>query len=248
MHSCLYTGRVAHERRGPVSHRFQYRLAMAYLDLDEAAGLVRASWWASAARVAPASFRAEDHATGLAACRTPGELAAAIRGLVAAAGGEAVGPVRLLTQLRHWGVYFSPLNLYFCYDAAGERVAAVVAEVSNTPWNERRRYVLVRPPSDFDSPVLRFRHAMAMDANYDWRVTAPGPRLRVHIRSEQAGRPPFDAALALVRRPWRDRTLAALACRFPAANLQILAAIYWQALRLWWKRCPYYPPPTAPSR
>ena len=32
------------------------------------------------------------------------------------------GPIRLLTQLRHFGYYFSPLNLFYCFDATGTKV------------------------------------------------------------------------------------------------------------------------------
>jgi DUF1365 family protein len=274
MNSCVYTGRVAHVRRSPTAHRFRYRIALAYLDLDETADLLRSSWWASAAPFAPLSFCAADHADGFAPIATPADLATAARALVAHAGGPGgdLGAVRLLTPLRHWGAYFSPLSLYYCFDRSGDRIAAIVAEVSNTPWNERRRYVLLAPPgrtnsSDAEQPgaevrgvnagaALRFRHAkdfhvspfMGMEAQYDWRITAPGHALRVHLRCTQAGQQPFDAALALVRKPWSERALAGLACRFPAANLQVLAAIYWQAFRLWMKQCPYYPHPDVARR
>jgi DUF1365 family protein len=251
MHSCLYTGRVAHQRRSPVKHAFRYRIGAAYIDLDEADELLRTSQLASAAKIAPLSFRAQDHARGLAEIRSPTELAASIRTLVAAGGVERpIGAVRVLTQFRQWGVYFSPLNLYFCFEAGRERVAAVVAEVSNTPWKERRRYVL--QVNDGGSE-LRFWHDkdfhvspfMGMDVNYQWRLTKPAERLRVHLRCRQGREAPFDATLALVRRPWTERALAAYVCRFPVSSVQILAAIYWQALQLWWKKCPYYEHPGA---
>lgn len=254
MHSCLYFGRVAHVRREPVVHRFRYAVAMAYLDLDEAPTLLRASRILSAARLAPLSFRVDDHGKdwGPAANDSPGRLADAVRDAVEHNGGERpAGPVRLLTQLRHAGVYFSPLNLYFCFDADGETVAAIVAEVSNTPWNERRHYVLDDRTLVNDADSLRFRHGkdfhvspfMPMEATYNWKLTPPGDRMSVHIRSSGAARTPFDAAMVLARRPWNDANLLRLLTRFPAANLQILAAIYWQAFRLWIKRCPYFPHP-----
>jgi DUF1365 family protein len=28
--------------------------------------------------------------------------------------------------------------------------------------------------------------------------------------------------------------------RHPCMTLEVIAAIYWQALRLWWRRCPIY--------
>ena len=41
-----------------------------------------------------------------------------------------------------FGHCFNPVSFYYCFDAAGERVEAVVAEVTNTPWGERHAYVL----------------------------------------------------------------------------------------------------------
>jgi DUF1365 family protein len=67
--------------------------------------------------------------------------------LVAARTGSApAGPVRLLTNLRYFGHCFNPVSFYYCFDEPGERVEAVVAEVTNTPWGERHAYVLEPDP------------------------------------------------------------------------------------------------------
>lgn len=267
MQSCLYHGSVFHARREPVSHRFRYSLAMAYLDLGEVASLLRASWLASGARWAPLAFRPADHqaalnfqpaddATSHGAEPTPATLTHAIRRFVARQTGDDVtGPVRLLTQLRQFGCYFSPLNLFYCFaDAEAVVPQAIVAEVSNTPWNERRLYLLhAGNQTTGQGRALRFRHAkdfhvspfMGLDAAYDWRVSVPGEQLRVRIRSTSGAGPPFDAAMSLRRQPWSELALAALLLRFPISGLQTLAAIYWQAFRLWRKRCPFHPHPNS---
>ena len=126
--------------------------------------------------------------------RTP--LADAVRALVRErTGARPDGPIRLLTHLRYFGHCFNPVSFYYCYDADGERVSAVVAEVTNTPWGERHSYVL-----DVDAGgrprerEARWRgHAkelhvsplMGMDHTYDWRLTEPGERLSVHIDSRR---------------------------------------------------------------
>ena len=51
------------------------------------------------------------------------------------------GAVRMLTQLRTFGYVFNPVTFYYCFDE-DERLDAVVAEITNTPWNERHAYVL----------------------------------------------------------------------------------------------------------
>ena len=76
--------------------------------------------------------------------------------LEARTGRRPDGPVRLLTQLRHWGIAFNPVSFYYCFEPGGERVEAVVAEVTNTPWGERHTYVLER---DGEGSVLTERMA-----------------------------------------------------------------------------------------
>ncbi len=54
--------------------------------------------------------------------------------------------MRLLTNLRSLGRCFNPVSFYYCFgnsgDDSGERLLAVLAEVTNTPWGERHAYVI----------------------------------------------------------------------------------------------------------
>jgi uncharacterized protein len=156
------------------------------------------------------------------------------------------GPIRLLTHLRMFGLCFNPVSFYYCFDASGERVETVVAEITNTPWNERHAYVL--PAKD---GRLRFRFGkafhvspfMPMALDYDWRFGVPGRRLAVQMQNFRDGARIFDATLALERREIGPASLAAALARFPFMTLQVLGAIYWQALRLWRLRTPFYAHP-----
>ena len=135
MHSCIYVGQVRHQRfRSGRDNAFRYGLSRwMYLDLDELPQLLRSHLCLYTARFSPGSICRGDHFGDPAM-----PLADAVRQFVAAETGfRPEGPVRLLTQLRRYGYYFSPLNLYYCFDRDGETVEVVVAEVSNTPWLER---------------------------------------------------------------------------------------------------------------
>lgn len=246
MKSCIYEGRVGHARYGTIEHRFQYSFFMMYLDLDEVPSLLKRHWALSDSKVAPASFRREDH---LRDSRMP--LAGAVRSLVEEeTGRRPAGPIRLLTQLRYWGYYFSPLNLFYCFDQAGDRVEAIVAEVSNTPWGERHSYVLWDGNRQ-DADRLRFRHPktfhvspfMGMEAEYCWDLNTPGDRLTVLIESRRGEETKFRAGMSLRRREITGRQLAATLLSYPMVTAKIVAAIYFEALRLWWKKCPYFPHP-----
>ncbi len=256
MHSCLYQGRVLHERFRPVRHRFTYGLYMLWIDLDELALLPRCGI-ACDRPWALASFSERDHQAA-----ENGTLADEIREVVQADSGvRPSGPIRLLTQLRYLGYYFSPLNLYYCFDAEDCHVETIVAEVSNTPWHETHRYVLgpgnrqpaYRHPSSDD---LHFAHPkqfhvspfMSMDGEYRWQVSPPGPAMQVGIQLIEQGYPLFTAALELRRRPLTRGQLARMFLNYPFMTARITSAIYWQAWKLWWKKCPYYShPQTLPS-
>lgn len=243
-HSCLYEGSVQHRRRTPVEHRFRYALFMVYLDLSELESVFNRRWLWSTRRIAPARFRRDDY---LGDPTQP--LETAVRDLVERETGlRPTGPIRLLTHLRYFGYRMNPVSFYYCFDTDDRHVETVVAEVTNTPWGERHCYVLrndagqsiwnpVTPKEFHVSPF------MGMNQQYRWTLSPPGDELDVRIESFEAGAPIFDAELNLRRRPISGWGLARVLIRFPLMTLKVAAAIYWQALRLWWKRIPFVPHP-----
>lgn len=246
MHSCIYEGVVAHRRHQPVAHGFHYRLFMVYLDLEELPALQRSGGLIPSRKFATWSFLREDHLFGVE------PIVDEVRELITAqTGTKPAGPIRLLTQLRHCGYYFSPLNLYFVFDGQDQQLEYVVAEVNNTPWKERHCYVLWSGNQVGSAGPLSFEHPkqfhvspfMGMDMAYRWVVDPPGSELGVRLTNLQQGRELFEASLQLSRHELDKSTLRRMALRYPLVTGRISAAIYYQALQLWWKRCPFFPHP-----
>jgi hypothetical protein len=221
---------------------------MVYLDLGELDRVFKGRWLWSTRRVALARFRREDHfgdpASPLDQC---------VRDLVQQQTGRRPrGAIRLLTHLRYFGYCFNPISVYYCFDPGGARVETLVAEVTNTPWGERHCYVLEATDQPLGRQQFQFDKAMHVspfmpgDMVYRWRGNAPAEKLAVHMDVLRAGEKVFDATLGLRRRPIRGSTLATILLTFPMVTLKVIAAIYWEALRLWLKKIPVFDHTTQP--
>ncbi|NND59944.1 MAG: DUF1365 domain-containing protein [Gammaproteobacteria bacterium] len=243
MESCIYDGWVRHRRYKPVANEFQYRLFMMYLDLAELPSVFAGSrTWSNETR-GLAVFRRTDHVGD-----PEISLDETIRELVRTHCGERPrGPIRLLTNLRYFGHCFNPVSFYYCFDESGTTVRYVVAEVTNTPWQERHCYVM-DPSTDLGrDQVHRYRYDkgfhvspfMTMDIAYDWRFREPDDRLIVHNDSEQGGEKFFDTTLSLERRELNPASLRGMLFRYPFMTLRVVFLIHWQALRLFFKRVPF---------
>jgi hypothetical protein len=247
MNSCIYEGWVRHRREMPVQHALRYPLFMMYLDLDELDQVFAKRWLWSARHPAPAWFRRGDYFGDPRLTLKE----AALREIEASAGMRPEGPVRVLTHLRYWGYSFNPISLYFCFAPDGQDVQAVIAEVRNTPWGERKPYVLTDNLAGENRHRRQFRFAkqlhvspfMEMAVIYHMHLTVPGETLTVHIANETPAGKHFDATMSLKRKPIAAASLAGVLARFPWMTATVIAGIHWEALKLWWKGVPYVPRP-----
>ncbi|MHC4845762.1 MAG: DUF1365 domain-containing protein [Planctomycetota bacterium] len=246
LNSAIYRGRVHHRRHGSVSHRFTYDLFMLYLDLDELDEAFDGRWLWSTERANLCSFRRSDY---LGDPDVPLKQAVLDR-VEQACGKRPDGAVRLATQVRMFGLVFNPVSFYYCFDR-DEQLQAIVAEITNTPWNERHAYVLTRDEDlgndgrhrwefEKDFHVSPF---MGMDHDYVWRFDDPGEHLVVLMDNLQRGERVFDVALTMNRHPLDGPSLARALAAHPFMTGKIVLGIYWQALRLFIKRASFHTHP-----
>jgi DUF1365 family protein len=238
--SAIYEGWVRHRRLGAVRHSFRYRVFMSLLDLDELPELLDRHPLYSARRPAPARFRRSDHLGDPAV-----PLAESARLLVAErTGHRPEGPVRLLTHLRYFGHGFNPVSFFYLYDRPGERVEAVIAEVTNIPWRERHAYVVERhgrgPIRGRLAKRLHVSPFMPMEQEYEWRISEPGEALRVRLANLERGERVFEATLAMRRREHSAALMTKVLLTYPPMSLAVPARIYANALRLRLKGAPFH--------
>ena len=245
--SCLYAGTVMHRRLRPFRHQFRYGVYSLFVDLDELPELAGRTRLLAIDRPGLLSFQQRDHGAG-----DVGGLRAWAEALLRQNGVDiAGGSVRLLYFQRVLGYVFNPLSVFFCEDAGG-RLAALIYQVNNT-FGDRHFYLY---PVPTDAPSAGpMRHAcekafyvspfIGMRSTYHFHTRLPDDRLALAIRQTVPEGGQLVATLSGRRRELRDGVLARLALSVPVAGIQVLAAIHWQALKLWLKGARYHPRPSA---
>ena len=246
-HSAVYRGHVTHARSVPKRHGFRYSLFYVYLDLDELTEAFRGRWLWSHERWNVASFRRK-HYLGDAAR----PLVDCVRERCAEELGQVpAGPVRMLTNLAYFGFCFNPVTFYYLFEADGQTVGAVVAEITNTPWGERHSYVLGADQARARGHLSRWEFEkdfhvspfFDMDQRYGWEFSDPRERLLIHMENEESGAQVFDVLLDMRRKPLTASSCARALLRHPFMTGKAVAAIYLQALLLWLKRVPFFTHP-----
>src|SRR3984893_9601173 len=235
--AALYFGDVMHARLKPNGHRFSYRVMSLLVDLDRLDAADRQSRLFGVNRAALYSFNEADHGErDGSALRIYAQRCAAERG-IDLTGGRVV----LLCYPRLLGYAFNPLSAYFCYRADGQ-LALIIYEVRNT-FGDIHPYVLPVKTGEFSDAGVRQQQDklfyvspfVEMAMRYYFRVTPPGEQVKLRILETDRDGPLLAASFNGRRRALTTAALLRSFFSLPLVTLKIVAAIHWQALRLWLK-------------
>jgi uncharacterized protein len=156
----------------------------------------------------------------------------------ASAGGEAVQRVFIFCYPAVLGYVFNPLTVYYGLDGAGQ-LRVMIYEVNNT-FGGRHSYVVTvdegqahsAPKDFFVSPFN------AVEGVYDFRLTVPEEKMALGIGLRVDGKPVMNAYVSGKRVGLTDGALLKSFFSVPVLTVKVIAAIHWQALRLWMKGLP----------
>jgi hypothetical protein len=157
----------------------------------------------------------------------------------------------LLCYPRLLGYGFNPLSVYFCHDAGG-RLTLVLYEVRNT-FGDSHCYPIAVGAGDESPAGLRQHHDktfhvspfIGMAMRYHFRVAPPADTVKLRILETDASGPVLAATFCGRRRALTTAALLWSLAAVPLVTFKVMAAIHWQALRLWLKGVPLVPRPSA---
>lgn len=245
MKSCLFVGEVEHRRFEPVSHEFRYKVCYYYLDLDEIDGIFNIPFLLTKDKWGLLSWWRKDYIH-------PNDLPVkdVVKKAILTQTGESFdGPIRMLTNISYFGFCFNPVTFYYCFDR-DEKLKFIVSEVTNTPWKQRNTEVypfrgdkktLQQHPKTFHvSPFMQ------MEIDYTFVLNKPEENIYILMQNRKTGdqKIVFDSTLELKRKELSKSNVALQFLRFPFMTVTTVAAIYWQALILYFiRKTPFYSHP-----
>lgn len=236
LESGIYSGTVFHQRSVPKVHKFDYKIYLFWLKLNEVDSLCQkvSGFNQNETRFSVVNFRRSDY------LGDPNiELEDAVLSKMNELSGEQLqGDVFMLGQIRTFGLYFSPVNFYYLRDSEG-LFTHMLAEVSNTPWNKRHHYLVDLNNQISSKKAFHVSPFNPMEMEYKWQIQQPGENVKLHLSCYKQTKH-FEAAIDMQRKPLNSATLRASLISIPSMTIKTVLGIYWQAVKLFFKRVPIY--------
>jgi uncharacterized protein len=245
----LYPGKVMHQRLQPFGHRFSYSVFSLLVDVDRLVDLAELTRLLAVNRAGILSFHERDHV------EEDGETLRLFADRLLAHSGleRPAARVLLLAYPRMFGYVFNPLSTYFAYDD-DNRLIAIIYAVRNT-FGERHSYVAPVLAGDISAAGIRQTRAkvfhvspfMDMGLRYHFRILPPGKTVRVRIHETAGKEPVMSATFIADAAQLTDAALTRCLFRFPFMTMKVMAAIHWEALKLFVKGARFRTSPPPPE-
>lgn len=230
--TALYEGVVVHKRLRPVRHALRYHVFSLLLDCGKLPEIDRRLRLFSYNRFNVLSLYDRDHGDG---SSLPRYLQS-----IAERSGAKTERFLMLCYPRMLGYGFNPVTVYFGLNAEG-RPVLIVYEVNNT-FGERKSYVIpVAPDAAAGTISQTCRKSFyvspfnAVEGRYSFNLTLPGDEITVGIALGDDDGPLLKAHFRGTRSDLSDLMLLVALLRTGWLSVKVIAAIHFEALRLWLK-------------
>ena len=236
----IYKGNIRHRRFTPLTRSFNYSIFMTFFDISTIEKMFKKSFLWNINKFGLISYHRKDYHGD-----PKLSLDDAVRKTIYEKKGLKLnGPIRILTHLRYFGYCFNPVSFYYCYDRNDSNVELIMAEVTNTPWNERHCYFIETKKKDsFIEHLEKEFHVSPfweMDHQYEWYFTSPKENIFVNMKNFKSNKKIFDATLNLTKRiEMNFYNLLLQILLYPFITLMVYLRIHFQALILWLRGVKY---------
>jgi DUF1365 family protein len=226
----LYKGQVTHIRHSPFRHRFRYNIWMLAADLDQMDALAAQSGIFAHNRFGLVALHDKDHGNrDGSSMRSYAEAALDAAGLT-----EFGAAIEFVAMPRILGYGFNPISFYFCYNTQG-LLGAVLHQVKNTFGGQIGYLMPVKPQAAIirqSAPKsMHVSPFFDMQGGYRFALTPPGEIFTVSIQyGAEVKR--LTATMRLRASAFSDAALLRLLAQMPLTSVKVIAAIHWQALKL----------------
>ena len=234
----LFIGQVMHRRLRPIVNAFVYPVFYVHLPLRNLAAAHCAIFSVNKPNLL--SFRDVDHGP-----RDGSPLLPWIEKLLRDKGLPYDGEIVLQTFPRVFGFVFNPVSFWFCYDHS-RNLIAVLAEVNNT-FGGTHSYLLHNhgqplPEREEIRADKRFHVSpyCTVKGHYEFRFRLDKSAHVVRIDYDDGAGPLLLTAVSGKPAVWRTATLLSALLRMPLLTFGVVVRIHWQALKLWFKKVPFY--------
>ena len=240
----IYKGQIRHRRFTPFNQKFTYKTFMCYFDISKIETMFNRSIFWNINKWALVSYHRRDYHGDVNL-----NLDQAVRKTIREKTDyNPEGPIRLLTHLRYFGYCFNPVSFYYCFDKNDQEVEMIMAEVTNTPWNERHCYFIKdKKHKNFTQSLKKEFHVSPfwdMKHDYEWYFSVPKDSINVNMINYKNKKKVFDATLTLKEKSVLSfNNLLLHSLRFPFITLMVFFRIHFQALKLWIKGATFYEHP-----
>ena len=231
--SIIYNGNVIHRRFKPKEHFFKYKVFSLLIDLNELEMIEKKIKIFSYNKFNIISFFDIDHGP-----RDGSSLREWIKkNLVDIGVNHDKVTIKLLCYPRIFNYVFNPLSVFFIYDQNSQLVS-ILYEVKNT-FGEQHTYIFkTNDDKNIVNNCSKKFHVspfIEMECHYYFRVLKPSDKISVIIDQWDKVGKLLYASQDGVAKELNNKNLLISFISHPLMTFKIIAAIHYEALKLWLK-------------